>query len=389
MNILFLGRSNTPLSSWYINSLKVHSEKTVVLNTHPSLVINNINGFNGKIYNLYENRKGFHNKFSDWVLFYPRMLLKSGKWYFYDKETTGIIVNILQKEKIDIIFAWWGADVLYELSLICSSHIKIKIVWALIVFPSSLFLYNRVFENILTRRVINKVDGVIYGSEIQRQYVKNNFCLPCSIEERVFTQTSVIGTYFKKRLHKLSNEDGKLHIVFIGRTDFSRDPRRVKDDIRYLLEELEDNRIIIHIAKTNSKITAKNIQYFESYSSEDLSNGNFATFLTQFDLCLVAYNYRDTRYHERFDTGIPARMTSAISAGISVIIPDGTMKACAEFVVKNEIGFTYTSVEDLIGKFKSEKFQEILQNAENKVFDFSFEREFGNVNSLMEAICNG
>ena len=38
MNILFLGRSNTPLSFWYINTLKAHSGETVVLNTQPSLV---------------------------------------------------------------------------------------------------------------------------------------------------------------------------------------------------------------------------------------------------------------------------------------------------------------------------------------------------------------
>lgn len=314
------------------------------------------------------------------------MLLKSGKWYCYDKATLNIIENVIIKEDIDVIFAWWGSDVLYELSLIYSCYIKIKVVWALIVFPSSLFLYNRVFENILTRRVINKVDGVIYGSELQKQYVKNHFYFPNSTKETVFTQTSGIDTYFKRRLNKLSKEDGKLHVVFIGRTDFSRDPRQVKDDIRYLLKELEDNRVIIHIAKTNSKIVTTNIRYFESFSSENLSNGNFATFLTQFDLCLVAYNYRNTKYHERFDTGIPARMTSAISAGIPVIIPEGTMKACAEFVVKNEIGFTYTSVEDLIGKFKSEKYQEILQNAENKVYDFSFEKEFKTIGNMIKSL---
>ncbi len=383
MNILFLGRADTPLPSWYIKSLDLYSSKTVVLNTNPSTIISKIKGFDGKIFNLYKNRKGFSNKFIEWLKFYPRILLKSNKWYSYDKKTLSIIIKIIKVEEIDLIFAWWGVDILYELNLILSAKINIKLIWALIVFPSSIFFYNRIVEKILIKRILSKINCLIYGSELQKKYVNANYSIKSTIRELVFTQTNSIDTYFKRRLHKISKKDGKIHIVFIGRTDFTRDIRRIKDDVRYILDELENDKVVIHIAKTQSKISTSNVVFFDSFSQEQILNGKFATFLTKFDICLVAYNYKDTKYHERFDTGIPARMSSAISAGIPIIIQEGTMKACADFILKHEIGLTYKNVEDLLEKIKMEKFIRIEKNAKRKVFNFTFEKEFQKIGNLI------
>ena len=386
MNILYLGRSDTYLSHWYIQSLSKVTDGITVLNTNPNLIISEIPKFNGKIYNLYQNRKSFSNKFSDWLFFYPRLLLKSHKWFPYDKKTIVIIKNVIQDNKIDLIFAWWGADVLYELNLIFASRLKVKIIWALIVFPSALFNYGIIFEKMLAKKIISKVNGLVYGSELQKKYVRDNYKINDSTEEIVFIQSSKENVYFKNRLQKLSEKDGKFHIVFLGRTDFTKDPRRVKDDVRPVLRVLEHDDIVIHIARTTAKITNKNIEFFTHFSKEKLSSGEFSTYLTQFDACLVAYNYRDTKYHERFDTGISARMASAISAGIPIIIPAGTMKSCAKFVEKHSIGFTYQNINDLLSKLRSEEFSQITKNAEVKVFDFTFEKEFQKITQLIKMI---
>ena len=383
MNILYLGRANTFLSNWHIKSLSKTPYNVVVANIHPKIIIKEIPEFYGKIYNIYQNRKSFANIVRNWIKFYPRFLLNSHRWYPYDKETHRILTEIISDNKIDLVYGWWGSDIFYELLIVSKVTPPVKTVWISTSFPSGLFQYKHFLEMLLAKKVINKLDGIAYGSQIMQDYIEDNFNIPNKIKSTIFLQTTSQNSFFKRKLRKLSEKDGKFHIVFLGRTDFSRDIGSIKDDIRYILYDLQHENIVIHIANTSSSIKSNNIKFFECYSHEQVSSGELATFLTQFDAILVAFNYKDIKYHERFDTGIPSRMSSAISAGIPIIIPDGTMKACADFVLKHKIGFTYKNVEDLLKKVKTEEFETIKNNALKKVFDHTFENEFKKLNKLI------
>ena len=383
MNILYLGRSNTFLSDWHIKSLSKIPSNLVIANTHPKIMIKEMPEFYGKIYNIYENRKSFANIVRNWIKFYPRFLLNSYKWHPYDKETFRILTEIIRDNKIDLVYGWWGSDIFYELLIVSKVTPPVKTVWISTSFPSGLFQYKHFLEMLLAKKVINKLDGIAYGSQIMQDYIEDNFNISNKIKKTIFLQTTSQNGFFKKQLPKLSENDGNFHIVFLGRTDFSRKIGRVKDDIRYILYDLKHENIVIHIANTSSSIKTNNIMFFESFSYKQVCSGDLATFLTQFDAILVAFNYKDIKYYERFDAGIPSRMSSAISSGIPIIIPEGTMKACADFVIKNEIGFTYKNSEDLLKKIKTENFEVIKKNAIKKVFDFTFEKEFEKVKKLL------
>jgi hypothetical protein len=74
-------------------------------------------------------------------------------------------------------------------------------------------------------------------------------------------------------------------------------------------------------------------------------NGSLATYLTQFDGCLVLYNAPAQLL--RYEFSIPQRFLFCFTAGIPIFIPRGIFKSCEEIVEANQNGIIYNSVEEL------------------------------------------
>jgi hypothetical protein len=101
-------------------------------------------------------------------------------------------------------------------------------------------------------------------------------------------------------------------------------------------------------------LKSKHNGFFHTYRGFDhakLLDGSFATFMTQFDACLVTNNFHErTTKLNRFHNSVPNRFSFACTGGIPIIMPQGYLLGCEEILRKNQAGFTYKNYDDLKNK---------------------------------------
>jgi hypothetical protein len=129
------------------------------------------------------------------------------------------------------------------------------------------------------------------------------------------------------------------------------------------------------------------IHSFNKFTYREIADGTFATFLTQFDACLVTYNFWGASGLSRFNNGIPSRFSIALLAGIPIVIPEGYLKGCEEIINKYQIGFEYKNYADLINKLSNESVLNYYQNnaIENTKL-FSLENNFMKMDEFLKRV---
>ena len=213
-------------------------------------------------------------------------------------------------------------------------------------------------------------------------------------ENLVFMECYPEKFFYQKRLLPLSTSDGQPHIVFIG-----MDVR----DILPQIEEVASRKIHVHICdmnqagwNTNSleSFDSKNafgnsefIHPFNRFTYLEIANGSFATFLTQFDACLVTYDFWSASGLSRYNNSIPSRFSIAILAGIPIIIPKGYLNGCKEILEKYQIGFEYENYTDLRNKLSNKNMLTYFRgNATKNSKMLSLENNFKKMDKFLKSI---
>lgn len=129
------------------------------------------------------------------------------------------------------------------------------------------------------------------------------------------------------------------------------------------------------------------IHYFNRFAYPEIADGTFATFLTQFDACVVTYNFWRTSGANRFSNSIPSRFSTALLAGIPIIVPEGYLQGCAGIINKHQIGFAYQNYTDLQNKLCDKSMlnyyrKKAIENAPS----FSLENNFSKIDKFLKQI---
>lgn len=386
--LLFLGHLSMQAQA-FIPYLSEHGYEVTVVNTEHLSFFTTIRGTNIPVINLYEESK-------------IRALSKSQPWRLTKsaiysaaknlKLKQGSLNRIIEDRSLQLIYGSWGSLGLPEFAF--AQELNLPTVYEFLTYPCASSLLSQRIENFFNRQVINELDGRVFSTERMYRYMKNEFDIDCG-ENLVFMECYPEKFFYRKRLPLLSSFDGQPHIVFLG--------MRARYEVLTQIEEIASRKIHVHICDLNQNFCEANtkekpaydnafknsdfIHTFDMFTYREIRDGTFATFLTQFDAVLVTYNFWPASGLSKFDNSIPSRFSSALLAGIPIIIPKGYLKGCEEVLDKHQIGFTYENYDALKNKLGNKSYLNYYQdNAVEKAKSFSLEANFPKMDKFLKQI---
>lgn len=345
IHLLFIGGL---FISDFLPFLNSHGYKVTIVNTSPYYTLpKRMAGTEIEVENLHNSsvaRKLLRGN-AGW-------LIKAGVYALFGSTRlfNNKVQRIIKQEDIQIIYGSWGSPCLPEMRMV--QKLGLPLVYEFLTYP----YYERFFlekvENAYNNPIICGLDGRIVPTERMLNYLKNTFSIRGG-ENIVFPELYSEKSYYRKRLPRLSDSDCEPHIIFLGLSSYG-------SDISSQFEEILRRRIHVHVCETSdyaqmlrkSKLNGF-FHTFREFDGTELHDGSFATFMTQFDACLVTYNSSKGTTMNRFYNSVPNRFSFAFTAGIPIIMPYGYLLGCEEIVSKNQTGFTYRNYDDLKDKLSN------------------------------------
>lgn len=378
MNLLFIGQLSIP-EAFFLPFISKHGYNLTILNTDLGPFPETIQGTDIPVDHLYEKSKLrllFREPFG--------LLTKAA---FYDlfrtnNELTAKVKQIIKQERIDVVYGSWGSKGLPEFGLL--RRLEAPIVYEFRCYPESRFGFAEKIENFLNRSVVQGLTGRVLATQRMLDYMKRKFDVRYG-RNIIFAECYPRKCFYRKRLPLLSENDGLPHLLFIGLDAY---------DILPQIKEIIRRKIHVHLLFSKGFPGIKDPRYekflntFEHFDHYRLLNGEFGTFMTQFDACLVTYNFSSVSCLDRFQNSIPNRFSFALTGGIPIVMPRGYFAGCEEIVIKHQIGFTYTDYDDLSNKLNNEELMHYYRRkAPEKSEKFTLENNFQKIDTFLKRIC--
>jgi len=295
-----------------------------------------------------------------------------------------VLKQIIKRYEVNVVYATWGANQIPWIKVMQQLRLKIPIVYNFLSYPQSVYTWKVLLENWYCRKPIENLDGRIHATDIMYNYMNRHFDLKKHGFDVVVTPFFSKNYHFRKRLPLLSENDGEPHLVFIGPINLPW------DDIRQDIYRITKERIHFHLAQTAIPIKENPyLHFFRYFPLRRLIDGSLATFMTQFDACIVLFNFKVCSCMDRFYTSFPSRFLFALNAGITIVMPKGYLPACEEFVNERQIGFAYrnlTQLKETLNDFNL--MRRYRRNAIEKTAYFTYEKEFHKLDELIKAVAS-
>jgi hypothetical protein len=257
---------------------------------------------------------------------------------------------------------------------------NIPLVYEFLTYPNNISDFAVKIENALNRGIINTLNGRILASYAMLNYMGKMFKI-WNGKNIVFFERYPKKFFYRKRLPRLSEKDGHPHLVFIGMDLI---------DVFAQIAELTRRKIHVHVCDTKGVIAKHKLKTFEFFHAfnkfdyDETCDGTFATFMTQFDACLVTCNFQKSSNLDRFYNSVPNRFSLALTAGIPLVLPRGYLIGCEGIVNEHQIGFAYTSYDDLEKKLSDEQLiDQYKKNALEKSRSFFLEDNFAPIDRFL------
>jgi hypothetical protein len=300
------------------------------------------------------------------------------------KWKTKVFQQIIEDNTINLIYASWGSNMIPIVKILQKMKQKVPILYNFLSYPQNVYKWRVLLENRYCRRAIKKLDGRIHATKSMYHYMQSCFNLNEHGFDIIMTPFFSRRYSYRERLPLLSENDGEPHLIYIGPVSF----HRLWDDVRREIYRITEEKIHLHMAKPNLRIKANPyLHFFEHFPLKQLINGSLATFMTQFDACIILFNFKVCSCMDRFHTSYPSRFLFALNAGIPVVMPRGYLSTCEEFVSQHEIGFAYNNLAQLKKMLSNNHFMLRYQKkAIQKSFDFTYEKNLYKINQLMKRV---
>jgi len=290
--------------------------------------------------------------------------------------------EIFKDNAFDMVYASWGSNMIPYMKIIQKAKLKVPIVYNFLSYPQNVYKWKVFLENWYCQKTIENLDGRIHATEEMYRYMINHFNLRKHGLDTVITPFFSKRYRFRRRLPLLSEYDGEPHIVYIGPMSLPW------DDIRQEIYEITREKIHFHMAQPNVSIKSNPyLHFFPYFPLPQLTDGSLATFMTQFDACIVLFNFKACSCMDRFYNSFPSRFLFALNAGIPVVMPKGYLPECEKFVNEHQIGFAYGNLAQLKMMLNDEDLmRRCRRNALKKTADFTYEKEFHKLDELIKAV---
>lgn len=375
MRICIIGKLSTGSIVWIENLLSlgwnVELLNTHLTNHHNDYLENNLSIIP---YNLYRSHKFPYGIKSLIELFCYHKGIKGARGHFY--RTKRELEDYFSEHKFDLIFAWWGSDIFYELyQIIYEINLNLPIIHCLNTYPSTPLRFGYgYFEDWFYKLFHNKIAGRIFYSQEMKNFYEtkigslNNFTLIEPYLSKCYFKDDVTAVAGK---NKLVRTDGYPYIIFTGRTDFSNDFRRRKDNVKKELLEITNQNIHIYLKESDQIEESEFIHFYPGFTTEELCEGVFASYMHQFDAGLVIYN--EFAVKDRYKNGLSTRFAHSLTAGIPLITRESSVFAKRIFEsYKN--GFTFIEIRELKPILSDKKkIQKLKAESEANIDNFSFD----------------
>lgn len=388
MKVLFIGPLNSFLTQNLIVSFHENKYELTVVNTSNNSIVESIQHCPDiQIINLYpeltkissvSTKRTLRSKLRE-ILIRNKTVYRLMFKFSYRKGFKSIpdintkskllLLDIIEKNNFDLIYAFWGAGIFPEIKAILSQGKKTPIVHDMQSYPYGFSTVGDKFTEIPENgEILNTIEGRILASKNMFEYLNNHFQFSYGMDAILlycFNQRY----FFKTRLTPLSENDNEPHLVFIGRTDFTDRPL---DDIRKNAIKIAKKGIHFHLAEPDVNLEkSEYLHYYDRADPWSLIDGSMASFMTQFDASILLYNI--THKYDRFHNSFPSRFLFSLTAGIPIIMKKGYYTSCEELIKEYEIGFTYTDHDDLKMKLLNEDLMSKLKkNALKHALDGTF-----------------
>ena len=380
MNILYIGEIGDAVTTLFA-LLKVAS-KVVIINTDLTHFYDDMPdmkiaiGNKCRVWDFYKSgdplEKKIHPKFRK-LCRYTTCLLGVSILKIIDRKSKEFyaVKSIIEEEDIQIVFAAWGTDVIPDIMFLRTIYPNIPLIHYLPTFPTAQTSWLREkIEIFLFRKIVHHVNGFITASKKMKEFLMNKYELDANsvLVCPIFFTTEYFA---KEKLKKVSESDGEPHLACTGSTNIAYPGNNVLGQIL----EISNARIHVHCIRIeNQDVSNPYIHFFERFDPPNMANGSLATFLTQFDGCLVLYNAQLQRL--RYEFSIPQRFLFCFTAGIPIFMPKGIFRSCEEIIEKYQNGVVYNSVEELNKILRN---PEIMRKLKNKAYvvsrEFAFEAQ--------------
>lgn len=376
MNILYLGSLMSYVTQNDIGVFCSMGHKVAILNPYP-VPKDHITGL---------------VKSGDIVNFHDRAYLENlyrGGWGKVAAFMLGVLRrgertlrNLVYDHRIELVYATWGSNMIPMVKIMQQAKLKAPIVYSFMSYPQNVYRWKVALENWYCRKPIEHLDGRIHATKNMLRYMDHRFNLKKHGLDIVMTPFFSKRYFYRRRLPLLSEKDGEPHLVFIGPINLPW------DDIRQEIYRITREKIHLHIAQTNATIKVNpHLHLFKYFPLERLVDGSLATFMTQFDACIVLFNFKVCSCMDRFYTSLPSRFLSALNAGIPVVMPRGYLLACEEFVKRHQIGFAYKNLTELKGMLSDDSLMHKYRaNAIKKRDSFTYEENLRELNKLIRSV---
>lgn len=386
ISLLFVGGLRGVDAQNYVNTFIKMGYGVTALNIHRQFFPNQMNEIPElkNIINLYQGRKyypGLRGK----IIEAGKMLLDKLRLY-EDKEIKTKISKTIVDNKINVIYCHWGVTVVPLIATIKDEFPNLPVIHEILTYPSSTNRLEIAFQNFFYGMVVKKIDGRIHCSQHMYNYLDARFNLKQQgndlIRQLYFSQEY----FYKKRLPLLSERDNEPHLIFIGRTDFSRN--RPRDDVRAKVYEIARENIHFWLPSPACGLAKGDyVHVFPRFNPHRTIEGTLSTFMTRFDACIYLHNIR--KKYAMYENSLQTRFLFAFTAGIPIVLPDGYYQSCQEIVEKYRIGFAYKDVKELKAKLSDRKLMaEYRKNAIELSPHVTFENNFEELDKFIKSVAN-
>jgi len=381
--LLFLGVLSYSTHS-LLRFLSEHGYEVTVINACHLSTFKRVYGTNIPVYNLYENSK-ISAMFKG-----PQAWRRKAILYELAKNLNlkrDALRSILDETETELVYGTYGTRSLPECGMAQKLHVPL--VYEFLCYPWTFRKFGEDFDNFMFKRIVNSLDGRVFPSQRMYDYMKNVLGIHTG-ENLFYMECFPEKFYYRRRLPLLSEVDGQPHIVFTGSNVRAR-------MVFSQIEEIASRRIHVHLARapdeqedSTEECTFKDsgfVHPFTWFSFEDIADGTYATFLTQFDACVVTNNFWRYSCQARFHNTIPSRFSLTIPAGIPFVVPEGYMQACEDIINEYQIGFAYRNYTELRDKLYDKSMMKNYQeNAIKNAQLFSLESNFVKLDKFLKRL---
>lgn len=293
----------------------------------------------------------------------------------------------------DLLFSWEGALILKPLEQVRQIFPKAKIIQSACTFPNATTILTEFRMHQRYRKSASNIDGWIFYSDT----MQTSFCqkIPAAQGKPylVMVDPFLDAAYAKPNspltIPQLNRIDYSPHIVYTGRasklwSSFSLDGRR--DALGRFFKHLSNRGVHIFVSPKADTKGLPNLHHYPDFSNQDIYEGRFAEYLSQFDAHLVMYNECCGTLRRWVSNGLSTRFACALTATSPLAVTE-TSQFVHDLWQERPFGFTFRNVDDLVASLHDQqKLATLRQNMEKVHRSYAFESQAPQIIQFIEKI---